>query len=264
MLQVVLRRVVGATKLPKGVVVVAAANDPEHAPNGTDLDPALANRFLHISMKKNHLDFIDGAISRWPDPEMLELPAGWQERRDEATSIVCQFIGASPTSLYDMPTDLSKAGKAWASDRTWYDFGITTLAAGLALERNVGTDPLILGLLGAAVGPDKAQIFGTFRRDVQIPDPELLISDPSQVRVFPRGDQTLAMWVAVYQSVLTIPTAARWDAAWQIIYAIHEQEQKEVATAAAKMLMPKKPSFSGAGTPEGLAQRFGSIFRHLR
>jgi MoxR-like ATPase len=47
----VYERRVGEEKLPGGIRIIAAANPPEEAAGGWELEPPMANRFCHIYMK---------------------------------------------------------------------------------------------------------------------------------------------------------------------------------------------------------------------
>ena len=75
MLTVALERMVGRTKLPDAVRIVAAANPPDRAAGGVDLTPPMANRFLHIDFEPIARRVVDG------DAVIVRHPACHASRR---------------------------------------------------------------------------------------------------------------------------------------------------------------------------------------
>ena len=63
MLTVALERMVGRTKLPDEVRIVAAANPPDRSAGGVDLTPPMANRFLHIDFEPTAEEWLTGMRS---------------------------------------------------------------------------------------------------------------------------------------------------------------------------------------------------------
>ena len=63
MLTVALERMVGRTKLPDEVRIVAAANPPDRSAGGVDLTPPMANRFLHIDFEPTRDEWLTGMRS---------------------------------------------------------------------------------------------------------------------------------------------------------------------------------------------------------
>ncbi len=59
MLTVALERMVGRTKLPDEVRIVAAANPPDRSAGGVDRTPPLPNRFLHIDFEPTAEEWVD-------------------------------------------------------------------------------------------------------------------------------------------------------------------------------------------------------------
>src|SRR5688572_13216101 len=119
LLRVVLERVVGDLDLPDGVVVVAAANPPEEAADGWDLSAPLANRFCHLDWRVDPAAFAQGLAGGFPAPAVPSLPDDWEQQLPMARGLVAAFVSVRPALTVDVPTDASRAGRAWASPRTW-------------------------------------------------------------------------------------------------------------------------------------------------
>ena len=73
MLRVVLERVVGDTRLPPGVRVVAAANPPDEAADGWEFAAPLANRLVHIDWPVEGKRIAKGLAVGFPSPVLAGL-----------------------------------------------------------------------------------------------------------------------------------------------------------------------------------------------
>ncbi|MGI9951410.1 MoxR family ATPase [Moorellaceae bacterium AZ2] len=232
LLRVVLDRVVGDLPLPPGVAVVAAANPPEQAAGGWDLSAPLANRFCHLIWTLDTGTWINGMIQGWPNPVIPRLPSGWQDAIPTARILVASFIRHRPHLLLQLPQSEEQAGKAWPSPRSW-DMAARLLAACDAAQ--VGEDvaaPLVCGCVGEGVGLE----FISWRRALDLPDPEEVLQNPSNFRVPERGDQAFAVLAAVVSAAVRNLTPERWLAAWAVLARAVDQGVKDIAAAAAQAL----------------------------
>lgn len=127
--------------LPADTRIVAAANPPDLAVGGWALEPAMANRWVHID---------------WPAP-VNEWTAWASAQSSPALQLIADYIRAVPGELLAVPADLRKRSGPWPSPRSW-----TTAAA---LIDAAGGD---LTLAALAVGPDHAGTFAAWSalRDV--------------------------------------------------------------------------------------------------
>jgi len=236
LLRVVLDRVVGDLELPPGVAVVAAANPPEQAAGGWDLSPPLANRFCHLTWTLDSGAWIDGMIRGWPSPTVSPLAENWEAGIPAARSLVAAFIRHRPHLLLQLPQSEEQAGKAWPSPRSW-DMSARLLAA----SARAGEDVQAI-LVGGCVGEGPALEFLTWRRDLDLPDPEELIREPDKFKVPERGDQAFAILTAVVTAAVGNLTSERWMAAWTVLARAADQGAKDIAAAAAKALaQARKP-----------------------
>ena len=238
LLRVVLDRVVGDLELPVGVAVVAAANPPECAAGGWDLSAPLANRFCHLSWSLDTQGWIDGMIQGWPVPSVPRLPDNWEAGIPASRTLVAAFIRHRPHLLLQLPESEEQAGRAWPSPRSW-DMASRLLAAADAAK--AGED-VVASLLTGCVGEGPAMEFLSWRRNLDLPDPEWVLNHPDRFQIPERGDQAFAVLTAVVAAAVGNLTKDRWMAAWQVLARAAEQGAKDIAAASAKALaQARKP-----------------------
>ena len=143
------RRADGWT-IPADTRIVAAANPPDLAVGGWALDPAMANRWVHID---------------WPAP--TDAWVAWASNEPSPTlRLVAEYIDAVPDQLLRVPTDLRKRSGAWPSPRSWTNAAALVDAAG-------GSDYALVSL---AVGDDAAATFAAWAAQRDVPSPADLIA----------------------------------------------------------------------------------------
>jgi hypothetical protein len=272
LLRMVLDRVVGEVQLPETVAMVAAANPPERAAGGWDLTPPLANRFVHLHHSLDAGAWADGMVSGFPDPTIRPLPEGWVEGIGQSQALVASFIKAAPHHLLKVPDNESQAGKAWPSPRTWQ------MAARIMAACDAGreSDDVRVALIGGCVGGGTALEFLNWVREMDLPDPELLLGDPASFTVPQRGDQAYAVLTSVVSAVLRdIPREGaeltakakaraqqRWLAGWEILNRAAEQGKKDVAASACRALARDyKPDRSILKLPSEYLNPFREILK---
>lgn len=133
------RRADGWT-LPDDTRIIAAANPPDLAVGGWAVEPAMANRWVHID---------------WPAPTAEWV--AWAELQSSPTlRLLAEYIRTVPNELLAVPTDIRKRSGAWPSPRSWTNAARLVDATG---------DYFIAGL---AVGDAAAVTFATWaaKRDV--------------------------------------------------------------------------------------------------
>lgn len=238
LLRVVLDRVVGDLALPEGISIVAAANPPEQAAGGWDLSPPLANRFCHLSWTLDTGAWVEGMLQGFPAPAVPRLPGTWEKQIPAARSLVAAFIRHRPHLLLQLPESEEQAGRAWPSPRSW-DMASRLLAAAQAAQAG---DDVTATLISGCVGDGPGMEFLTWRRDLDLPDPEDVLRHPEKFRVPERGDQAFAALSAVVTAAVDNLTKDRWLAAWRVLAAAADQGAKDIAAASAKALaVARKP-----------------------
>lgn len=86
------------------------------------------------------------------------------------------------------------------------------------------------------MGAEAAREFLTWVKELDLPDPEELLSRPETFRPPQRGDILLSVLNSVYQAVSRRPTQERYDAAWAIVDQAARQA-KDTAMMTAKELI---------------------------
>lgn len=250
LLRVVLERTVGDLTLPDEVVVVAAANPPEQASDGWDLSAPLANRFCHLDWSVSAAGVARGFTTGFDTPTVPDLdavPAASRARnRTRARAEIATFLQLRPAVVSAPPTDRSAAGRAWPSPRTW-EMAIDLLAA---CHSTSATAEVRAALISGCVGPGPGIEFVSWLTELDLPDPEQVLSDPDGFELPERGDRAHAVLTSVAAAVAADATVDRWAAGWRVLGRAGEQAP-DVAAMAARILVRCRPD--GAPTPSEAA-----------
>ena len=226
LLRVVLDRVVGEIELPPSVHIVAAAIPPELVAGGWDLSPPLANQFVHLEYKVNVDEWVRDFPTYWGNPPDIDLePEVWARAR----AMVAGFIKARPHLLLQVPREDRARGLAWPSPRSWDHASRALAAFSLDLEAAL---PFVQGAVGEGAGYE----FYTWAREMDLPDPEEVLQNPSGFRVPERGDLLFALLSSVVAAVTSRPTEARWEAAWEALARAAAQAPDIVAATASPLV----------------------------
>lgn len=236
LLRVVLERVVGDLALPEGVVVVAAANPPEQAADGWDLSAPLANRFCHLDWEVDALALAQGMAAGWDPPTAADLPPGWEAGLARTRGLVSAFITLRPGLACDVPRDAARAGRGWPSPRTWDMAARLWAAAGSAGASTEAETALLTGCVGDGPGVELLM----WQMEMDLPDPEAVLADPSSFELPERGDRAYAVLSAVAAAVAARPTPERWLAGWRVL-GVAGERAPDVAAVAARVLAQCRP-----------------------
>lgn len=231
MLQPLFENRVGNMQLP-AVSWVAAANPPEIAAGGTDLEPPMANRLCHLEWPLDPQRLIAGTIQGWPTPVVPILPAGWESLVGPTMAVVASYWQHQPHRIYVFPDDRAKRSGPWASPRSWTMAGRLYAACEAA---GLGEEDRLLGFSGC-IGSGAAMEFLTWLRHLDLPDVEELLKNPKKFKLPPRSDQQFALFAALVSAVVCNVTDARNLAAWKILAAAATQGAADVAGAAVRSL----------------------------
>jgi hypothetical protein len=249
MLRVALDRVAGDLYLGDNVSIVAAANPPEIAADGWDLAAPMANRFCHLEWALPADVVRDGFSIGWPE---IAVPVVDSVRADReiqnARLLVGAFLGARPDMVTVIPKATAEAGRAFPTPRSWemaaHLYGFAT-AAGVS---NTARRMLITGSVGQAAAAE----FLAYVADLDLPDPEMLLADPSKFVAPTRGDRVYAVGASVLAAVKSNTTPERWKAAGKVVAAIAQADHSDVAVAIGKRWMAIRPSADVMPDPESL------------
>lgn len=214
LLRVVLERRIGALQLPPGVRIVAAANPPSSAADGWELSPPLANRFVHLHWTHDHEVVVRGLGGTWPLATLPRLdPEKFSDAVTFARRAVCGLLTARPALVHQLPGSQSRRGGAWPSPRSW---DMTVRLVAFATAASSSTDVLSLLVRGSVGDGPGFELLAAIDH-MDLPDPEVLLADPTAVALPDRGDLRQAVLDAVVAAVRRRPDQARWDAAWALL-----------------------------------------------
>jgi len=230
LLRVVLERHVGSLRLPAAIRIVAAANPPASAADGWHLSPPLANRFIHLHWTHDAATVARGLTGTWPGIDVPVVdPARTSTAIAKARGTVAGFLSARPGLTHHLPSDAEGRGGAWPSPRTW-----EMVLRLLAIHHASGTssEALSLAVIGA-IGDGAGLEFVTYLDQLDLPDPERVLSHPDAFMLPTRGDRQLACLTAIVSAVQSRTTQARWDAGWVVLAKAVKAGVPDVAARAA-------------------------------
>jgi hypothetical protein len=242
MLRVVLERVVGDLALPPAVRVVAAANPPDEAADGWDLAPPLANRMVHLDWPVDSRAVAAGLATGFPAGSAVALAPPEATRSSAARAAVAAFLTVRPALALAVPTTAGAAGRGWPSPRSWEHVAVLMAACEAAAA---GSDVLACLVVGA-VGEGPALEFLSWLAHADLPDPDVVLADPSAFVLPDRSDRAFAALTAVAAVAVTRGDAASWSAAWEVL-AHATGAAPDVATLVAQTLADHRPP--GAALP---------------
>lgn len=210
LLGAVLDRQFGDIKLPGAVRIIAAANPPEEAAGGWELEPPMANRFAHFAIAMPRADeWVNYLLSQnlprdssVKDYEEL-LKQNWDAAWARSQGLYAGFhTKTNGRFLHVMPPEGSnQRGGAWPSPRTWENAARSS-ATCMALSSVIdNSDDLMLDFVTACVGPGAAGEFGTWLREANLPNPEDVLRNgwvPDKLRI----DRNYAVFTAMTAFVL--------------------------------------------------------------
>lgn len=254
MLRVIAERVVGDLVLPDNTWLVAAANPPDVAANGQELEPPMANRICHLKWDMDWEAFDSGLMNglKFPATSFPVLPDNWQDQIGAIGSLVAAFRKRKPGLFDAFPKeDRSKASGAWPSPRSWTN-AVRCLAAAESVNADDGIKhQLVEGCVGYAAAIE----FSEWRRNLDLPDPEEMIEEalaarkakrPMKYKHPDRPDKLIALLGSVSHAVISQGnTVERWEAGMAIIEAAAKHEV-DVAMSCAKMLASNVPKGASA------------------
>lgn len=240
-------RLYGDRHLP-GVSVVCCMNPPEIATNGADMTPPESNRFFWVDWKLDDGAWFDylrggaGALEGFPI-----LPKDWEHTHLTKTkSLIASFLKKNPMHIHVMPAP-EKATGPWPSHRSWEN-AAKMFAAARAAGFDIASDHVHAAIKGC-VGIAVADVFFQWVKDMDIPDPEELLSKSVAEAVKlvpPKKDRAIVCLESVASAACekfhgTKDVNKRWEKAWEILTPIAD-EHEDYVQPAAMILSRGKPN----------------------
>lgn len=238
LLRVCLDKVAGDCDLGERTSIIAAANPPEQAADGWDLAPPLANRFCHLDWSLPSDVVRDGLAGQWPIVEV-----GTAKPKDVAAAIsreqilVAGFLTGRPDLCTVLPKATSEQGRAFPTPRSW-EMAITLGGWADALKLDdVARRMLIRGCLGQGASAE----YLTYRDNIDLPDPESVLADPTKFKLPKRADQVYVIGAGVLSVVRAKNTVDRWHSAGQVLERIAGGGNPDIAVAFARDWLRMRP-----------------------
>ncbi|WP_225624355.1 hypothetical protein [Thermoanaerobacterium thermosaccharolyticum] len=122
--------------------------------------------------------------------------------------------------------------RAWASPRSWEMAAYLMTACNSVNADDDVKNTLVIGCVGEGTGIE----FLSWLKDLDLPDPEELLKNPSSFKLPTRGDKAYAVLSSVATAATENLTKERWIAAWDIFASAAKQGGKDVAAASVKTL----------------------------
>lgn len=191
MLRGIQERVFGDFALPESTPIIAAANPIEFTPNGREISPSMANRFVHIDWSFDLDEWLDGITDGFDNANVPPLedmaPASPPERVAAIRALVRQFIVHNSAMLNQPPTDLAEQVHGWPSNRSWHN-----VARVLEYVRpgDRATEAL---LVKGLVGEKAAEQFLHFMKQLDLIDPHAALADPSRIDTQASADRLFVL-----------------------------------------------------------------------
>ncbi len=172
-------RTVGHITLPDTIWMVAAANGEDQAADGWTLAPPMANRFLHVDFMIDLDDWVTGMVRNWDDP----IPAeGTNEHAKFMTlmrqrSEIAGFVKENSDFLIKVPEDLTEAGRAWPSPRSW-DAAARMLSN---IPKSDATATIRHKILLGSVGTAATEQYRQYENSMRLPAYENVLESPERI-----------------------------------------------------------------------------------
>lgn len=214
----ILKRQFGDVKMPGAVRIIAAANPPEQAAGGGDLELPMANRFAHFTVPKPSGNQWTTWLLSEDAPRETSIAdyddiliRNWSRAWARSRGLFAGFAKRAGDLLHAVPEEGSpNRGRAWPSPRTWY-YAARAAATCFALngvlrdefDNPINGDDLALDFVSACVGAGAAVSFATWMKEANLPDPKDVLDNgwaPDKKRL----DRTIAVYTAMTAYVLSL------------------------------------------------------------
>ena len=186
LMRVVLEGRVGALDLGGGVRFVAAANPPEQNIGAWDLSAPLANRFAHLRWPVTLDEWRIGFLAGWPDIGPLHTAdcAADPKAVAENKAAVAAFLTARPDLLCAPPRAGTPAA-GFPSPRSW---DRAALCSAIAKAAQADEETVLL-VAASLVGTGAAIEYLAYEDNLDLPDSDQLLADPTVFARLQRSDQ---------------------------------------------------------------------------
>lgn len=256
LLRVCLEKVAGDLELGEQTSIVAAANPPEIAADGWDLAAPLANRFCHIDWQLPGDVVADGLLGNWPK---ISLPLVSTERvQEEIKAEAWKLSGFLMTRQHlatAMPESTGQQGRAFPTPRSW-EMVLKLVGTANAMGLNPEIRRLlVVGCVGQGAGSE----YLSYRENLDLPNPEAIISDPETLDLPKRADQLYAICGSLIAALASNLTPERWDNVGKFIMRLSTIGHPDIAVSL--LIQWKKMAPAGAMVSRPIVQTLNPLLR---
>lgn len=240
LLRPILDNHVGDLYLGDDIRTVAAANPADMAAGGHDLPAPMSNRFLHLNWELPAEVVREGFSLGWPE---IPLPVAEQADIDrlikEAKLVTGAFLGVRQHIVTKVPDSSEAAGRPYPTPRSW-EQAATLYGYAMAVGANSN---VVQMLISGSVGDVATGEFITFITNLDLPDPQELLRNPSKFVVpTDRGDKCYAIAASVLTAVIENNTPERWINCGEIYAAIAKAGFADISAAYGKRWVEARPA----------------------
>ena len=229
MLRLINERAVHEHHLPEHTLFIAAGNDSNQVEIASDLPASMSSRFAHLEWRPySGREKMIAQARGWPVPDRIEFTQEEVEKnRSRWRAIIADFQDKNPSAVFDFANNngaLATQGRGYPTGRTWTMTEealalVDCLPDALDLHSAVGT-----ALLSQSVANELL----TYADSLNLPDPEVWLKNPLDVRPLDRDDQNAVAMNAVVQAALLKPSLERWQAAMRVAITLASAGKKTV------------------------------------
>lgn len=226
-LRVLQERMIGSMPFHEGSAVIATANPPDH-PGAREIPDAMANRMYHESGEIEFDEWQSFMLGgQGATANIQVIPDNWADNYPQAAARVMGYLNAHRDMTYKMPSDPVLAGGPWPSNRSWHN-ATKVLAAGMS----IGNIELAYDVMTGIVGAGAMQGFIAFIKNVDLPDPEGILIDPTTFPVTGRADRLIAISfsvVAAARNTAHKEFLKRYKVVESIVLMLDKANRKDIA-----------------------------------
>jgi hypothetical protein len=231
LLRVCLDKVAGDCHLGENTSVVAAANPPELAADGWDLAPPLANRFCHLNWNLPPEVVRDGLAGNWVSYSVTFPSADIIDSAIRAErAVLAGFLASRPDLTTVLPKSAVEQGRAFPTPRSW---DMVAKLSGWITAANLDPGVRRIAVMGC-VGTGAAAEYITYRENVDLPNPEEILSNFEKFKLPTRMDKIYVIGAALMSALRSSTTLERWNTVGKVLELIAKSGHPDLAVTFAR------------------------------
>lgn len=224
-------REVADTKLPDATRFASAANPPEVAVNGSDMQPPEATRTTHVDWELDFNTWGEGMLNGFASPAVIPCPDEWEDGVPGMRAFVVSYL-QKDSSAYREEPGAQFLNKPRGNPRTWTNLA-RLLACGEAMAVSEDT---LLGLAQGTVGKGAAGGLWEYWMLRDLVDIDEALSSPDTVVLPERADVRYLLATSLAAEVCRRGSLDAWNASWIILDRAVQGGWKSIAALGARTI----------------------------